>query len=102
MIVFTLLHPWMTYEALGELPYFLSEADPRGAEAQFNANYPFGGFQLMKGFSSNSHAELKYPGDPAMKPLAKATLRGETIYVYESAWVVIFQPDNSFVIARMD
>jgi hypothetical protein len=103
MINFTLIHPRMTREALGEIPYFLSEEDPRSAAEQINANYPFGGWQKFRGFTkADDKGGLKYPGDPVMRPLASAKLRDETIYFYQSAWVGIFQPDGSFEIARLD
>lgn len=103
MIKFELLHPQMTHEALGQIPCFFSESDPRPARKQINEAYVFGGWQSFQGFTAvNAAGGLKYPGDPIMSPLAKATLRDETIYFYRSAWVSIFQPDGTFEIARID
>ena len=103
MIQFELLHPKMTQERLGWLPSFLDVDDPRPAKEQFHERYahgggwnPFKGFEMRKGYS------IKYPGDPAHKPLAQAKLRDELIVFYDYAWVAIIQPDGSFEIARMD
>lgn len=102
MIEFTLLHPRMTKEALGNIPYFFSEEDPRPAREQINEAYIFSGWQPFEGFELVAEENLRYPGDPVMYPLAKARLRDETINFYQSAWVSIVQPDGSFEVARID
>lgn len=102
MIEFRKLQEHVTLAHLGYIPSFLSEADPRPAKEQFEENYSFGGWQPMKGFKLNKDMSLKYPGDPPMKPWAEATLRQELIYVYQSGWVMILQPDMSFEVARLD
>jgi hypothetical protein len=103
MIQFEMLHPKMTQEHLGLLPGFLDESDPRSAREQFNENYahgggwnPFEGFKMLDGYA------LKYPGDPAHKPLAKAKFRDELILYYQYSWVVVMQPDGSWEVTRMD
>lgn len=104
MVQFELLHPRMTHEALGLLPEMLSEYDPAPARQQFHEHYSHGGgWDPFEGFrfDPTTHA-IKYPGDPAHKPLARATLRDETIYFYEHSWVAIVQLDGAFEIARMD
>lgn len=102
MIEFELLHPRMTKEALGNIPYFFSEADPRPAREQINEAYVFGGWQPFKGFKMVEDFGLKFPNDPVMKPVAVAKLRDETINFYQWAWVSIVQPDGSFEVARID
>lgn len=89
-------------EALGYLPDFLSESDPRSASEQFHANYPFGGWAPFQGFKMNKDGSISYPGDPTLHPFAETILRDETIRVYPSAWVAVIQKDGSFEIARMD
>ena len=90
-------------EELGFLPSFLSESDPRTAREQLDANYQHGGgWSPMKGWTFGPADRLSYTGDPAMKPLAEMSLRGERVLIYPSAWVVVVQPDGSFEVSRMD
>lgn len=105
MIQFTMLHPSpRAVELLGFIPAFLSEHDPRPAKEQFDSAYAHGGgWHPMKGWILyTTDGAMEYPGDPIYKPLARAQLRDETIYVYEHAWVSIVQKDRSFEVARMD
>ena len=103
-MIWELLHPKMTPEHLGYIPGWLSEADPRSASEQIHVNYQHGGgWDPFTGFTFNPKTySIKYPGDPLMLPLAKASLRDETILFYESAWIGIMQKDGSFEIARID
>lgn len=92
------LHP----EAAGFIPQFLSEADPRPAARQFDEAYAHGGgWRPMEGWERDGVA-IRYPGDPALRPIAAVWLRHELIAVYPHAWVAIFQPDGRFEVARMD
>lgn len=90
--------------ALGLIPAFLSEADPRPAKEQFHENYAHGGgWRPFKGFKLDILSmSIKYPGDPAYLPLAKIILRKEAIYIYPNAWVLIIQPNGDHEISRMD
>jgi hypothetical protein len=99
-----LLHPRMTAEALGDLPFWMRLDDPRGAAEQLDSHYRFGGFKQfpIEGFTSKGDFSLKYPGDPTLTPLAMAVLREETICLYMSDIVAVFQKDGSFVVARFD
>jgi len=99
-----ILHPQMTPEALGFLPSFLNESDPRPAKEQIHSNYQHGGgWRPFKGFEFNPKTfSLKYPGDPTFRPLARMQLRNETILFYDYAWVGIMQKDGSFEVARID
>ncbi len=47
---------------------------------------------------------LKYPGDPAYKPMAIAELplTKQKIIVYNHAWVVILDEDGSWTVDRRD
>lgn len=98
-----MLHPAMSYDNLGYLPQFLSIEDERSAKEQLHDNYAHGGGWFpFKGFKMIEGNALKYPGDPAYHPLAKTTLRDETIFFYPHAWVAIVQKDGSYEVARMD
>jgi len=46
--------------------------------------------------------ELTYPGDPPLKPLARAKLRDELVYFYDHSWVAVIQENGSFDVARID
>jgi len=104
MIKFKLLHPRMTEEALGFIPEMLSELNPCSAKEQLDNGYRHGGgWNPFKRFKFDPATKsLKYPGDPAMKPLAVARLRDEEIYFYESAWVAIVQTNGDYEVSRMD
>lgn len=99
----TLLHPKMTMEHLGYIPGFLQESDERPAREQINERYKFGGWQPYSGFTKlTAKNALTHPGDPALIPIAMTRLRDERIFVYQSAWVAIVQPDRTFEVARLD
>jgi hypothetical protein len=104
MLKFTMKHPRMTKEALGFIPSFLDANDPRPAREQLHDNYTHGGgFTPFNGFDMTVTGNaINYPGDPPQPLLAEAKLRDEIIRVYDGAWVAVVQPDDSFVIARMD
>lgn len=96
-------HPRMTLEALGYIPSFLNERDPRPAREQFDAHYQHGGGWVpFNGFVMLPDGSLKYPDDPPLPILAETKLRDETIRYYPHSWVCIIQPDGSHEISRMD
>lgn len=96
-------HPRMTTEALGYLPEFLNETDPRSAREQIHSNYSHGGgWHSFKGHVMLPNGNLSYPGDPPTRLLAETRLRHEIIRFYEHDWVAIVQPDGSYDIARID
>lgn len=96
--------------AVGYIPSFLSNNDPRPAREQFRENYIDGwrptsaGFKLAPGLMIEDRdiPALTYHGDPKLPPLAYARLREELIIVYPRAWVMVLQPDDSHEIVRMD
>jgi hypothetical protein len=97
-----MLSPIATIHHLGYIPTFLNSSDKRSAAKQFDANY-IGRWRPLKGFEMNPETfSIKYPGDPKLLPIAVATLRQERIFIYESAWVAIVQPDGTFEFSRMD
>ena len=102
MINFELLHPRATQKSLGLIPFFFSEENPLSASQQVDENYSYGGWNPVKGFKMHEGSALKFPGDPLMRPIARAKFRDETIYIYQYAWVAIVQPDGQFEVSRID
>lgn len=75
-------------DLVGIIPQFLIESDPRPAREQFDERYSFGGgWRPMSGWKlDQATGAIKYPGDPAYKPVAVCRFRDETIYAH------LFQP----------
>ena len=95
------LHPAATPDMLGYIPTFLHESDPRPAAQQIAAHY-VGGWDPFPGFKLGERQQLIYPGDPPMSPLFMSTLREETIFFYDHAWLRIVQPDDTWEVSRLD
>lgn len=89
------------FEMLGFIPSFVNVDDPRTAKEQIHENY-VSGWHDFKGFVMEPNGDLSYPGDPDTKLLWEGRLRQERIRVYESAWVAIVQPDETYEVARLD
>lgn len=94
-------------EVAGFIPQWLSEADPRPAVEQIHAAYGHGGgWNDFEGFSLSGAPEigyyLSYPGDPPTHELSRATLRDETLVLFQHSWFAVIQPDGSFRVARLD
>lgn len=89
------------FDAVGFIPSFLHQDDPRPAREQFNERY-VSGWRPFDGFTVLEYKDLSYPGDPPTRQLAHFTFRDETIRVYQHSWVMIEQKDGSFEISRMD
>ena len=87
-------------EALGFIPGFLDEDDPRLAAEQFNENY-IGGWRPQEGFKLTGKT-LTYPGDPPMQPICVMLFHDEEIYLYPYSYILIKKKDGSFEICRMD
>lgn len=103
------LSPHAHPSALGILPLFLSEADPRPAATQLHEAYAHGGgWQPFKGFTlGRPEADpltwaLEYPGDRPMEAVGFARLRDETVVLFEYSWVAIVAADGAWQVARMD
>src|SRR5687767_8524139 len=90
---------------VGIIPSFLSPTDERSAAEQFDANY-ISGWSPMDGWEFSAITlELRFPGDPSMRPVAEIQWdhpRGERILIYPHAWVLILQRDGSFEVSRLD
>lgn len=90
--------------ALGWIPSFLSEDDPRPAHEQFDERYIGGWNPMLPGkFKMDQDLRLYYPGDPPMVPVASAMCHSERIIVYPHGWVAILTSNGrDFSVARMD
>ncbi|MBO0736560.1 MAG: hypothetical protein J2P48_08330 [Alphaproteobacteria bacterium] len=89
-------------EELGLVPSFFAADDPRPAREQIAERY-ISGWTPMPGFKIGKESELLYPGDPPLKPIAVALLRGlEVLVFYEYSWLAIIQHDGSFEVSRVD
>jgi len=96
-------HPSRVNDAVGCIPSFLSEDDPRPAREQLHQNYAHGGgWDPVPRFKMDDRNRLLYPGDPPMFPLVRMYLRDEEILIYISGWVAIKQKNGSFEVSRMD
>ncbi len=103
MVNVKFLHPRATLDYVGEIPRWLDTGDSRPAKEQLNTAYGHGGgWHPFEGFQLRDDNSIKYPGDPALKPIAEMHLRDELILMYEHSWVAIIQPDRTFEICRMD
>jgi hypothetical protein len=90
-------------DVVGFIPMWLDVSDLRPAAKQLNDHYAHGGgWRPFKGFELVRENCLKYPGDPMHRPLARIKFRDEEIFIYESGWVMIKQPDGTFEVCRMD
>ena len=94
----------------GLLNMMLETEDDRPAKEQFDERYAHGGgwssfggdkWTIDKPLSKEA-VTLTYDGDEAYPELARATMRDETVILFESSWVAIIQPDATFEVARMD
>jgi hypothetical protein len=99
--------------ALGLLPQFFSEIDMRPAREQINTAYAHGGGwhpfnsciggQVKGNFTFNKKTlTLTYPGDPPMRAIAQAQIRDDIILVFEHAWVMIWNANGDWELARID
>lgn len=90
------------FDMTGPMFSWLDEQNPEDAVTQLDRAYGHGGgWKDFEGFGHET-GKLTYPGDPAMRMIATAQLRDETIELFESAWVCVTQSDGSFRVARMD
>lgn len=86
----------------GDLRFFANENITTPLKEQINAAYSFG-WNPFKGFKMDPKTKgIKYPKDPELLPLAVATFREQTVYLYQYSWVAIVEPDGSFEVSRID
>jgi hypothetical protein len=98
------------YNVVGTLKFFASEENPAPLNEQIDKVY-CGGWNPLREFTMKDNCliypDMKnncliYPDDPPLSPLAKATFRDQTIYVYMHGWVAIVEKDGSFEASRID
>lgn len=91
-------------DAVGIIPEFLDDHDPRPAREQIDANYAHGGgWKPIRQAKVNPETGVfTYPGDPPFLPMATTQLRDERIIVYKYGMVAIVQPDGSAEVSRID
>lgn len=96
-------HARATTDHLGFIPEFLAEDCPDSTIEQIQENY-VGGWDDFKGPTLDPVSfALLYPGDPPNPVLWWASLpTGETIRVYDSAFVAVTDKDGNTRFARLD
>ncbi len=90
---------------LGYLPSMLDQDDKRPAREQLDSSYIYGGPPRWRTEPASIDAKdrLCYPGDPPLDWLAMTFLHDkEQVLLYPGDFVVILQPDRSFLFQRMD
>lgn len=90
-------------DAMGILPLWVDDQDPRPAKEQFEEKYQFGCFP-MTGGTVDEEGTFWYPGDPPMPPIGKIERSQETVYFYQYAIVATVQKDEdrTLFMTRMD
>lgn len=103
------LAPGVSPYALGLIPMWLDDENPRPASEQLDSAYkhgggwqPFDGFTLVRPSNDVRDWRLSYPGDPDYRLLAYAALREELILMFPYAWVVIVRDGQLHSVARLD
>ena len=94
-------------DLLGFLPEILRPEDPRPVKEQLADRYAHGGGWSPFGkdqWTLSKGMVLKYPGDPALKPIAalRLPLSDELVILYPHQMAAIIQADQSFEVARLD
>ena len=94
-------------EALGYVPHFLNEDDPRPAVEQIDSNYAHGGgWHDFEGFDvqqdEKGRYRIFYPGDHTYQEQARILFRDEVIVAFSYAWFLVATPGKTPRIARLD
>lgn len=90
---------------LGWLPMIFMDSDDRRAQEQADDRYKHGGGWVpMEGWiiDYDNAAQLEYPGDLPIKPIAFTRLKDQLVFLYPYSIVAIIERDKSFEVARMD
>ena len=97
-----------TPEHIGYIPEIILASDPRPISEQIAERYAHGGgWKPFNGFKTHvgpdSRITLVYPGDPPYHMIAECVHpNGEHVMLFESAWLMVKQPDGSHAISRID
>lgn len=91
---------------LGIIPTMLSPHDDRPLVEQLHEGYMHGGgWQPFTGFDVQKRGAvyvLQYPNDPPYIERARIDMNGETLCVFDSAWVLVVDAAGKHHVARMD
>ena len=94
-----------TFGPWGIIPTFLTDPTKSALE-NFQANYcgraiPFEGHKVIQGGPDMPYM-IQYPQDPPHLEVSRMHFNEELLILFSYAWVMIVQPDESFVIVHMD
>jgi hypothetical protein len=95
-------------DVLGYLPDILNSGDHRPVATQLDERYAHGGgfrpFGRGEWEFTATTGRLKYPGDPAMMPLASIwmPLSGELLFFYPQQMLLIVGAGGLFTVTRVD
>lgn len=93
-------------EALGLIPFIVRGDDERPFAEQVEERYAHGGGWLPfgRGRWEMRGDNLRYPGDPVMRPLAwwNHPTDGSRFYVYPAAICAVVHADGRFDVVRLD
>lgn len=90
---------------IGLIPEIVQEHDKRKLAEQIDDRYAHGGgWMPMEKWVFHDDCSIQYPGDEEMRPVARYfhSPTGETLFVYEDAWVAIQQVSGKYEVSRMD
>ena len=95
--------PERLIEAIGILPHWVDNNDPRSAKEQFQQKYQFGCCE-MPGGTVDENGVYNYPEDPPLYPFYSLERDNEMIYFYNYAMVAVVLKDEARTtyVTRMD
>jgi hypothetical protein len=97
-----------TPEWIGLVPEIILASDLRPVREQMAERYAHGGgwkpFNKFKiGVGMDNRVVLQYPGDPPLVMWCECQHpNGETVRLFDSAWLMVTQKDGSYEISRID
>src|SRR5215471_18636731 len=89
-------------EDWGFIPEMLNEADPRPAREQLDAR---NGWLPLHNPDMRFDPERRlftYPGDPPLRAISSLRFRNELLFLFPASVILIWQPDGTWEVARMD
>lgn len=92
--------------ALGYIPTMLSPLDERDMVSQLDAGYQHGGgWKDFEGFEASMKGAvwvIQYPNDPPYIERARVSMNGETLVMFDHAWVMVIDREGRKRFCRMD